>query len=121
MPVDPMMDYRRAVMILRRALANADASDGNKSMNQMRYENALAILKNALTSNPAYPVSELANCLRKRTCYFNAGLSHGCDYKELLRALDESTYWNSDLTPGRRRKRSLSRRHPAGMAPALVN
>ena len=41
---------------------------------------------------------------RKRTCLINGGLSHGCDYKDLMGAMEESNYWNSALSPGRRRR-----------------
>lgn len=44
------------------------------------------------------------NC-RKRTCYFNAGMSHNCDYNEVLKTVDDVNHWSSDSTPGRRRKR----------------
>lgn len=49
---------------------------------------------------------------RKRTCYFNAGMSHSCDYKEVLKSVDDANYWSNEYTPGRRRKRQIS--------PALV-
>jgi hypothetical protein len=51
---------------------------------------------------------------RKRTCYFNAGMSHSCDYKELLQSADDANHWSSEHTPGKRRKRSSRR----GRAPA---
>lgn len=41
---------------------------------------------------------------RKRTCYINAGLSHGCDYKDLVGAMAEKSYWDSLSSPGRRRR-----------------
>lgn len=52
---------------------------------------------------------------RKRTCYFNAGMSHSCDYKELLQSADDANHWSSEHTPGKRRKRSSRR----GRAPAV--
>ena len=33
-------------------------------------------------------------------------MSHNCDYKELVGAVDEANYWSSELTPGRRRRRN---------------
>ncbi|KAK8721787.1 hypothetical protein OTU49_012572 [Cherax quadricarinatus] len=45
--------------------------------------------------------------VKKRTCYINAGLSHGCDYKDLVGAMAEKNYWDSLNSPGRRRRRSL--------------
>lgn len=42
--------------------------------------------------------------IRKRTCYINAGLSHGCDYKDLVGAMAEKSYWDSLSSPGRRRR-----------------
>ena len=54
---------------------------------------------------------------RKRTCYFNAGLSHSCDYKELVGAVDEANYWSSELTPGRRRRRSVPSVKSGGQRP----
>nr|UES72866.1 calcitonin A [Carausius morosus] len=44
--------------------------------------------------------------VQKRTCYVNAGLSHGCDYKDVIRAIDEEKYWRSVNSPGRRRRRA---------------
>lgn len=48
---------------------------------------------------------------KKRTCYFNAGMSLNCDYKELVGAVDEANYWSSEQTPGRRRRRSDASRN----------
>ena len=33
-------------------------------------------------------------------------MSHSCDYKELMGAVDEANYWSSDQTPGRRKRRA---------------
>jgi len=38
----------------------------------------------------------------KRTCLLNAGLSHSCDYKDALAAIDEGMYLGSDNTPGKK-------------------
>ncbi|KAL7644050.1 UNVERIFIED_CONTAM: hypothetical protein RMT77_004862 [Armadillidium vulgare] len=48
-----------------------------------------------------YPQNSL---VRKRNCYINAGLSHGCDYKDLIGAQTEKAYWDSTNSPGRRRR-----------------
>ncbi|XP_068233828.1 uncharacterized protein [Palaemon carinicauda] len=53
-----------------------------------------------------------AQAIRKRTCYINAGLSHGCDYKDLVGAMAEKNYWDSPQLPwqeeeGRQRHLSL--------------
>lgn len=39
---------------------------------------------------------------KKRTCLINAGLSHSCDYKNALAAIDEGHFFNSDQTPGKK-------------------
>ncbi|CAG7727123.1 unnamed protein product [Allacma fusca] len=38
----------------------------------------------------------------KKTCLLNAGLSHSCDYRDALAAIDEGNYLGSELTPGRK-------------------
>jgi len=38
----------------------------------------------------------------KRTCLLNAGLSHSCDYKDTLAAIDEGYFLGSDQTPGKK-------------------
>ncbi|XP_057377643.1 uncharacterized protein LOC130699321 [Daphnia carinata] len=64
------------------------------------------VLKEILVA-PAEPNQSTAP-IRKRTCYFNAGMSHSCDYNEVLRTVDDVNHWSSDDTPGRRRKRQHS-------------
>ncbi|XP_076304325.1 uncharacterized protein LOC143222153 [Tachypleus tridentatus] len=41
--------------------------------------------------------------LQKRTCFLNAGMSHSCDYKDLVSAVDEQKFWSSEHSPGKRR------------------
>ncbi|XP_046632646.1 uncharacterized protein LOC124312182 [Daphnia pulicaria] len=74
------------------------------------------ILKRVLAQKPAppEPTELIKTPFRKRTCYFNAGMSHSCDYKELLQSADDANHWSSEHTPGKRRKRSSRR----GRAPA---
>jgi len=38
----------------------------------------------------------------KKTCLLNAGLSHSCDYRDALAAIEENVYLGSDLTPGKK-------------------
>ncbi|KAI9555118.1 hypothetical protein GHT06_017633 [Daphnia sinensis] len=57
---------------------------------------------------PTEPNQPMAPPIRKRTCYFNAGMSHSCDYNEVLKTVDDVNHWSSDYTPGRRRKRQHS-------------
>lgn len=54
-----------------------------------------------------------AQGIRKRTCYINAGLSHGCDYKDLVGAMAEKNYWDSLNSPGRRRRSLDSSSYPS--------
>nr|CAH0099014.1 unnamed protein product [Daphnia galeata] len=72
--------------------------------------------KRILTQKIAPPESAelMITPFRKRTCYFNAGMSHSCDYKELLQSVEDVNHWSSEHTPGRRRKRHPSSR---GRAP----
>jgi len=34
-------------------------------------------------------------------CVFHGGLAHNCDYKDLVRAVDEADHWGSELSPGK--------------------
>ncbi|CAG0914844.1 unnamed protein product [Notodromas monacha] len=43
----------------------------------------------------------------KRTCLFNGGMSHSCDYKDVVGAVKEASYWNSDMSPGRKKRDAL--------------
>ncbi|XP_037070926.1 uncharacterized protein LOC119092068 [Pollicipes pollicipes] len=43
---------------------------------------------------------------QKRTCLFNGGMSHSCDYKDAVGAMDEDMFYNSLSSPGKRRRRS---------------
>ncbi|XP_065574800.1 uncharacterized protein LOC136036471 isoform X2 [Artemia franciscana] len=43
---------------------------------------------------------------RKRTCLINGGFSHICDYKEIIDALNNRDHWDSEESPGRK-KRSI--------------
>lgn len=72
------------------------------------------VLKEILVA-PAEPSQPMAP-IRKRTCYFNAGMSHSCDYNEVLKTVDDVNHWSSDYTPGRRRKRQPITTH-RGRAP----
>ncbi|EFX71197.1 hypothetical protein DAPPUDRAFT_111959 [Daphnia pulex] len=80
------------------------------------------ILKRVLAQKPAPPEpTELIKTplIRKRTCYFNAGMSHSCDYKELLQSADDANHWSSEHTPGKRRKRSSRGRAPAAASTSV--
>jgi hypothetical protein len=44
----------------------------------------------------------------KRTCLFNGGMSHSCDYKDVLGAMKEASYWNSDMSPGRKKRAAIN-------------
>jgi len=39
-------------------------------------------------------------------CLFHAGLAHNCDFRDVITAVNEMSYWGSDLAPGKK-KRSL--------------
>lgn len=38
-------------------------------------------------------------------CLFHGGLAHNCDYKDLVGAVDETYYWGSDLSPGKKKRK----------------
>ena len=57
---------------------------------------------------------------RKRTCYINAGMTHNCDFKELLSAVNARKFWESSHSPGRR-KRSPLREYPTYLDIASAN
>ncbi|KAG0410665.1 hypothetical protein HPB47_012221, partial [Ixodes persulcatus] len=40
----------------------------------------------------------------KRSCHIDAGLNRGCDYKDILDAVEENKFWKSRDSPGRRRR-----------------
>ncbi|XP_022237101.1 uncharacterized protein LOC111084895 [Limulus polyphemus] len=42
--------------------------------------------------------------LKKRTCKMNAGMTHGCDYTEFLKAQQDHEFWANRFSPGRRRR-----------------
>lgn len=44
-------------------------------------------------------------------CLFHAGLAHNCDYKDLVRAVDETDHWGSDLAPGKRKRNKRAVNH----------
>ncbi|GIY33583.1 RNase H domain-containing protein [Caerostris extrusa] len=44
------------------------------------------------------------NCSRKRTCYVNAGMSDSCDYKALVKDLNNEMTWSAGETPGKRKR-----------------
>lgn len=44
---------------------------------------------------------------RKRTCYINAGMTHNCDFKDLVSAMNARKFWESSSSPGKRRRRSI--------------
>ncbi|XP_076029230.1 uncharacterized protein LOC143018058 isoform X1 [Oratosquilla oratoria] len=50
------------------------------------------------------PAESSVPIVRKRTCYINGGLSHGCDYMDLVGAMAEKSYWDSLRSPGRRKR-----------------
>lgn len=52
-------------------------------------------------SCPAVPC---VNCCRKRTCYVNAGMSDSCDYKTLVKDLNNELTWSAGETPGKRKR-----------------
>ena len=39
---------------------------------------------------------------------FHAGLAHNCDYRSLVKALDDVDHWNSYLSPGKRKRSDAS-------------
>ncbi|XP_076345464.1 uncharacterized protein LOC143244517 [Tachypleus tridentatus] len=52
-------------------------------------------------------IDELDNkivMLKKRTCKMNAGMTHGCDYTEFLKAQQDHEFWANRFSPGRRRR-----------------
>lgn len=42
---------------------------------------------------------------RRGTCMFHAGLGQNCDYRDMVGAVDEVNHWDSDLAPGKKRRR----------------
>ncbi|GFU48990.1 RNase H domain-containing protein [Nephila pilipes] len=44
------------------------------------------------------------NRLQKRTCYVNAGMSDSCDYKALVKDLNNEVSWSAGETPGKRKR-----------------
>ncbi|GBM30168.1 hypothetical protein AVEN_134212-1 [Araneus ventricosus] len=44
------------------------------------------------------------NRLQKRTCYVNAGMSDSCDYKTLVKDLNNELTWSAGETPGKRKR-----------------
>ncbi|XP_077559880.1 uncharacterized protein LOC144174833 isoform X1 [Haemaphysalis longicornis] len=42
--------------------------------------------------------------LHKRSCHIDAGLNRGCDYKDIMDAVEENKFWKSRDSPGRRRR-----------------
>jgi len=90
---------------LTKAVPIAEEISANEMQDMIDYRKALIFLQQVLSNAQQTPTANRSP-LRKRTCYFNAGLSHNCDYKELVGAVDEANYWSSELTPGRRRRRS---------------
>jgi len=56
---------------------------------------------NALRTPAGNPPSQP---MKKRMCLINAGMSHGCDYKDLMGAMRESNFWNSASSPGKRKR-----------------
>lgn len=40
----------------------------------------------------------------KRSCHIDAGLNRGCDYKDIMDAVEENKFWKSRDSPGRRRR-----------------
>ncbi|CAL4068336.1 unnamed protein product, partial [Meganyctiphanes norvegica] len=49
----------------------------------------------SLEANPSQPS-------KRGACAINGGLSHGCDYKDLIGAMNEQAYW-AGINPGRKR------------------
>ncbi|CAL4127495.1 unnamed protein product, partial [Meganyctiphanes norvegica] len=49
----------------------------------------------SLEDNPSKPS-------KRGACSINGGLSHGCDYKDLVGAMNEKAYW-AGINPGRKR------------------
>jgi len=49
-----------------------------------------------------FPLFYFALSRAKRTCFVNAGLSHSCDYKNALAAVDEGRFFTSDQSPGKK-------------------
>jgi len=92
---------------LAKAVPVAEEISPNEMQEMLDYRKTLMFLQHFLSKAQHNPTGN-SSPLRKRTCYFNAGMSHNCDYKELVGAVDEANYWSSELTPGRRRRRSLA-------------
>nr|QBX89032.1 diuretic hormone 31 [Nephrops norvegicus] len=64
----------------------------------------ISTLNAAESDDVALPYGQQQPMMRKRTCYLNAGLSHGCDYKDLVGATAEKNYWDSLSSPGRKKR-----------------
>lgn len=45
---------------------------------------------------------------RKRTCYINAGMTHNCDFKDLLSAMNARRFWESQHSPGRKKRNTIN-------------
>merc|ERR1712156_10627 len=39
-------------------------------------------------------------------CLFHAGLAHNCDFRDVISAVNEMSYWGSDLSPGKKKRTS---------------
>merc|ERR1712228_707954 len=37
-------------------------------------------------------------------CLFHAGLAHNCDFRDVISAVNEMSYWGSDLSPGKKKR-----------------
>merc|ERR1711973_170185 len=37
-------------------------------------------------------------------CLFHAGLAHNCDFRDVISAVNEMSYWGSDLAPGKKKR-----------------
>ncbi|XP_064480844.1 uncharacterized protein LOC135394181 isoform X1 [Ornithodoros turicata] len=53
--------------------------------------------------------------LHKRSCHIDAGLNRGCDYKDILDAVEENKFWKSKDSPGRRKRSSLDSQGPTAV------
>ncbi|CAG0886134.1 unnamed protein product [Cyprideis torosa] len=73
------------------------------------------ILRLLLSRPPTEAKEMIVN--RKRTCLFNGGMSHSCDYKDAINANQQSKYWNSMGSPGRKKRSVVNPMTPRQTSP----
>ncbi|XP_022240750.1 uncharacterized protein LOC111085612 [Limulus polyphemus] len=99
MAVNMKMLFLGGLVVATVAFATVDYEFEKSLKDILAQRKGLSYMKNMIHDLD----SRLEN-LQKRTCFLNAGMSHSCDYRDLVSAVDEQKFWASENSPGRRRR-----------------